>query len=96
MLEPRSRVAHAGRVLVVSVATGAGVAGKPAILMRFSQPEDERLLQQPAKPVGLEALLIEHSLSAKIVSNESGLIVDYNPAAEILLGYSREDRKSVV
>ena len=91
MLEPRSRVAHAGRVLVVSVATGAGVAGKPAILMRFSQPEDEGMLQQPAKPVGLEALLIEHSLSAKIVSNESGLIVDYNPAAEILLGYSREE-----
>ena len=91
MLEPRSRVAHAGRVLVVSVATGAGVAGKPAILMRFSQPEDEGMLQQPAKPVGLEALLIEHSLSAKIVANESGLIVDYNPAAEILLGYSREE-----
>jgi PAS domain S-box-containing protein len=49
------------------------------------------MLQQPAKPVGLEALLIEHSLSAKIVANESGLIVDYNPAAEILLGYSREE-----
>jgi PAS domain S-box-containing protein len=91
MLEPRSRVSHAGRVLVVSVATGAGVAEKPAILMRFSQPKDEGMLQQPAKPVGLEALLIEHSLSAKIVSNESGLIVDYNPAAEILLGYSREE-----
>lgn len=91
MLEPLSRVSHAGRVLVVSVATGARVAEESAILMRFSQPEDEGLLQQPAKPVGLEALLIEHSLSAKIVSNESGLIVDYNPAAEILLGYSREE-----
>ena len=33
----------------------------------------------------------ENSLSAKIVSNESGLIVDYNPAAEILLGFSREE-----
>ena len=89
MLEPRSRVSHAGRLLVVSVATGAKLVGKPAILMRFSQPEDEGLLQQPAKPVGLEALLIENSLSAKIVANENGLIVDYNPAAEILLGYSR-------
>lgn len=91
MLEPLSRVSHAGRVLVVSVATGAGQSGAAAILMRFSLPEDEGLLQQHAKPVGLEALLIENSLSAKIVSNESGLIVDYNPAAEVLLGYSREE-----
>ena len=91
MLEPLSRVSHQGRVLVVSVTTLARPGGKVAVLLRFSQPEDEDLLEQHAKPVGLEALLVEHSLIAKIICNERGYIVDYNPASEILLGYDRDE-----
>lgn len=36
-------------------------------------------------------LLMESSLSAKIVMDEHGVVVDYNPAAQAILGFSRAE-----
>jgi PAS domain S-box-containing protein len=45
---------------------------------------------QPTPPE-LNSLLMESSLSTKIVIDDRGVVVDYNPAAQQLLGYTRTE-----
>ena len=47
----------------------------------------------PQQPSGTEfyGLLMESSLSAKIVVDAKGVVVDYNPAAQTLLGFTRDE-----
>ena len=48
---------------------------------------------QGVQPTPLEfyGLLMESSLSAKIVIDSDGAVVDFNPAAEELLGFTRAE-----
>ena len=77
-------VALVARVLPASRADGALLLNlKPVALGS----------DQGAQPTPLEfyGLLMESSLSAKIVIDDQGAVVDYNPAAQELLGFTRAE-----
>ena len=77
-------VALVARVLQVSRADGA--------LLLNLQP-GVRGADQDVQPTPQEfyGLLMQSSLSAKIVIDEKGAVVDYNPSAQELLGFNREE-----
>ena len=62
-----------------------------AIMLRF-KPEFPSTTD-PTRPSALElyGLLMESSLSAKIVIDDEGIVVDFNPAAHALLGFTRSE-----
>ena len=62
-----------------------------AIMLRFT-PEVPATADT-IQPTSFEfyGLLMESSLSAKIVIDDKGIVVDYNPAAHALLGFTRSE-----
>ena len=54
------------------------------------QDQDQGQGVQPT-PLEFYGLLMKSSLSAKIVIDSEGAVVDFNPAAEELLGFTRRD-----
>lgn len=62
-----------------------------AIMLRF-KPEVPAIADT-IQPTSFEfyGLLMESSLSAKIVIDDKGIVVDYNPAAHALLGFTRSE-----
>ena len=60
------------------------------IMLKFSPALSQTPRNQPS-PSEFYGLLMDSSLSAKIVIDEGGIVVDYNPAAESLLGFKRAE-----
>lgn len=62
-----------------------------SIMLRFKPEIPARSEASQPTPVEFYGLLMESSLSAKIVIDQKGIVVDYNPAAHALLGFSRSE-----
>ncbi|MBL6814528.1 MAG: response regulator [Pseudomonadales bacterium] len=77
-------VALVARVLPVSRADGAVLLNLKPVALGSEQGT------QPS-PLEFYGLLMESSLSAKIVIDDKGAVVDYNPAAQELLGFTRAE-----
>ena len=82
---------HNARSFSVSAVDKTDRFAKATVVLRFVCNGEASFAQSNTMPAGLDALLIKNSLNAKIFINEEGRIVEFNPAAEALLGYVRED-----
>ncbi len=91
VLTKTSQLVYQDRSFSVSTVNEVAGFARAVIVLRFVWHGEGSLAQGAAMPAGLDALLIKNSLNAKIFINEKGRIVEFNPAAEALLGYVREE-----
>ena len=78
-------------VVPMTVASKLVDQDQGAILLRFEPVVSA--IADTLQPTSAEfyGLLMESSLSAKIVIDDEGIVVDFNPAAQALLGFTRSE-----